>query len=259
MNRKNVIVSIPEPCHEDWAKMSPCARGRFCTACQKNVLDFSEMSDTVISKILLAKEPVCGNFDATQLNRALPLAHPAPRNSWLYRAAALLLIPVAPFIAKAQHKVNIEQTQTTGKQARISGLVLDNMSGKPLYGMEIHATGLGMKYSNAKGEFHFSIPDNFPYKEILIEAKYTETSSKALPATSILPVSIPVPIIGTDTNVVLKRYPGDTLEQMEIITQPIRPQYRGAVSITREIRPSKTNIFRRSWYAVSKPFKKKPN
>jgi hypothetical protein len=43
---KYLHLDIPEPCHEDWHKMSPEAQGRYCGSCQKTVTDFTSMSDT---------------------------------------------------------------------------------------------------------------------------------------------------------------------------------------------------------------------
>ena len=36
-------ITIPEPCHEDWNKMSPKDNGRFCLSCTKTVVDFTSM------------------------------------------------------------------------------------------------------------------------------------------------------------------------------------------------------------------------
>lgn len=38
-------ITIPTPCHEDWSKMSPSERGRFCGSCKKEVHDFTGKSD----------------------------------------------------------------------------------------------------------------------------------------------------------------------------------------------------------------------
>ena len=63
-------ISVENPCHEDWQKMTPETQGRFCGACEKTVVDFSEMSD---AEILLyfskpKTEKVCGRFRPEQLS-----------------------------------------------------------------------------------------------------------------------------------------------------------------------------------------------
>lgn len=259
MKAPSLIISIPEPCHEDWEDMSPCAQGRFCAACQKTVVDFSELSDAAVARILSTQQ-VCGRFALSQLNRPLEIPMQAKRG-WLQRAAAILLLPLAPLAAKAQQKTEQSPVPAT-KQTRISGVIRDNLTGKPLYGMEIHASGLGIKYSNAQGVFHFIIPENFAEQEILIEAKYTETSSKSAPASSILPISITLPARGTETEVILQRYASDTLNDLEIITwalPPVRKVSLMGTSFGVEVTPVrivKHNIFQRSWSVLSKPFKK---
>ncbi|MBN4072576.1 hypothetical protein JYT74_00920 [Crocinitomix catalasitica] len=37
-------VSIPDPCHEDWDKMTPTEKGTFCGKCQIDVIDFTTKS-----------------------------------------------------------------------------------------------------------------------------------------------------------------------------------------------------------------------
>lgn len=63
-------ISIPKPCHEDWNTMTPTDKGKFCSACAKNVIDFTNMSDTEIKNYLITKkeERVCGHFRKQQLD-----------------------------------------------------------------------------------------------------------------------------------------------------------------------------------------------
>lgn len=68
---KKLQLHIAEPCHENWDNMSPIEKGRFCDACQKQVVDFSAMSDREIVQFF--KKPptgsVCGRFMNDQLER----------------------------------------------------------------------------------------------------------------------------------------------------------------------------------------------
>lgn len=78
MKAKTVKYSIEEPCHEDWDQMKPEAKGRFCGACSKTVVDFSSMSDFSIVTYLESKknESVCGRFRPDQMEKAYVLARP---------------------------------------------------------------------------------------------------------------------------------------------------------------------------------------
>jgi hypothetical protein len=64
-------ISIPEPCHEDWNKMTPDETGRHCSSCAKSVVDFTGMSDHEVKHFFLNKkeEKVCGRFRQTQLQQ----------------------------------------------------------------------------------------------------------------------------------------------------------------------------------------------
>lgn len=73
MEKSNIIITIPEPCHEDWNKMLPDDKGKFCNSCSKSVFDFSNKTDNEIKDILIAHkdQKVCGHFKKTQINRPL--------------------------------------------------------------------------------------------------------------------------------------------------------------------------------------------
>lgn len=64
-------ISINEPCHEDWDKMTPNDKGAFCLACQKIVVDFSKKTIDEIKTFFVQKpvtESVCGRFREKQLH-----------------------------------------------------------------------------------------------------------------------------------------------------------------------------------------------
>jgi hypothetical protein len=50
MSKKQIKLSIPTPCHEDWNTMTATQSGKFCASCQKTVVDFSRMSDAEIMR-----------------------------------------------------------------------------------------------------------------------------------------------------------------------------------------------------------------
>jgi hypothetical protein len=68
---KTFAISIPKPCHEDWNKMTPDAKGAFCGSCQKSVYDFSNKTDEEIISVFEKKgeDKVCGRFAPAQLSR----------------------------------------------------------------------------------------------------------------------------------------------------------------------------------------------
>lgn len=63
-------IHIPEPCHEDWGKMTPNEQGAFCKSCAKTVVDFSKKTDEEV-QIYLAEnidKKICGRFLPSQLD-----------------------------------------------------------------------------------------------------------------------------------------------------------------------------------------------
>lgn len=64
-------ISIPEPCSEDWSKMTPTDQGAFCKKCALEVTDFTDKSSLEIKSILTrkiqSKQRVCGHIENRQL------------------------------------------------------------------------------------------------------------------------------------------------------------------------------------------------
>lgn len=90
MAKTTLQISIPEPCHEDWGKMTPTQCGAFCNACRKEVVDFSQMSEAeIVERLSTASGKVCGRIAADKLDRELVKYEPdAAWYSWKKWAVA---------------------------------------------------------------------------------------------------------------------------------------------------------------------------
>ncbi|MBA0885235.1 hypothetical protein [Flavobacterium undicola] len=108
MNYK-IKISIPEPCHENWMEMSPTEKGRFCSSCQKNVIDFTKSSDREIVMAYNKNDKLCGRFNNFQINRNLII--PKEKKSiWVIAAASMIaFLGLGNQTAKAQESVKTEQ------------------------------------------------------------------------------------------------------------------------------------------------------
>lgn len=64
-------IHIPEPCFEDWDKMTPNEQGAFCKVCSKTVVDFSKKSEDEIQMYISANmdKKICGRFNVSQLEQ----------------------------------------------------------------------------------------------------------------------------------------------------------------------------------------------
>lgn len=60
MKTNNIRISIPEPCHEDWDKMTINTKGRFCASCAKTVVDFTQSTPQEIYQHLQTHPKTCG-------------------------------------------------------------------------------------------------------------------------------------------------------------------------------------------------------
>nr|WP_294785788.1 hypothetical protein [uncultured Flavobacterium sp.] len=61
-------VRIPNPCNEDWNKMTPNEKGKFCTVCNTTVIDFTEKLPSDIQDFFIQNEneKICGRFLKSQ-------------------------------------------------------------------------------------------------------------------------------------------------------------------------------------------------
>ena len=152
---KKIQLSIPEPCHENWDTMSPTQQGRFCNACTKEVIDFSNMSDSEVLNYFTKKkkdDKVCGRVYPDQLDRNIYAAAKKKKYwQWQYILTAFLFF-MKPAKTKAQGMVvrmpadiplNIvteDQKKHNGKKIKISGVIKDE-DGKPVPYASIKAVG----------------------------------------------------------------------------------------------------------------------
>ncbi|WP_394773654.1 energy transducer TonB [Flavobacterium sp.] len=66
---RNFKITIPEPCNENWDKMSPKDNGRFCMGCSKTVVDFTTMLPNEVQHFFIQNQNnrICGRFKNEQL------------------------------------------------------------------------------------------------------------------------------------------------------------------------------------------------
>ncbi|WP_343637249.1 hypothetical protein [Fluviicola sp.] len=126
MKAKLVKYTIEAPCHEDWGKMKPEAKGRFCEACSKTVVDFSSMSDfSIVSYLENRKnESVCGRFRPDQMEKSYRLTKPHHAFSFDLKAVALGLALSTFSAVHTQAQVTPVDTTQVIYQEPLDGMVV---------------------------------------------------------------------------------------------------------------------------------------
>ncbi len=158
-----VVVSVPQPCGEDWGEMTPEERGRFCGACGKVVVDFSATTDAELITALRLRSSGCGNFRVSQLERPV-VVQPSPRHTLRWSKALAAVMAAAGFVHHASAQTAIK-TDTTS-QAHIEygeiekmgmRIVLDTISLAP--GVYQRRSGGGINIGGGRSENTLYIVD----------------------------------------------------------------------------------------------------
>ena len=168
---KKIQLTIAEPCHENWDGMSPVEKGRFCGSCQKQVVDFSDMSDRQVAEFF--KKPstgsVCGRFMTDQLDRAIEI--PKKRIPWMKYffqiaiPAFLVSIKVSASKTQGQIQVKTAAKDTTRRpiynDMKTMGMVARPQTIKPFMGDTI-VTPVKEPIQTVKGEIAVKNPVKEP-------------------------------------------------------------------------------------------------
>ncbi|MEP0265451.1 carboxypeptidase-like regulatory domain-containing protein [Dokdonia sp.] len=125
--KKSIKITIPEPCHEDWATMTPTQKGRHCALCEKEVIDFTNYTNEQLYKTVANGGNLCGRFSEKQLDRNISLSRKEGR-SWASYAASLL-IPAA-ILATQEIKAQGEVYTTEQTDGRYTSLGISSLSRK---------------------------------------------------------------------------------------------------------------------------------
>ncbi len=115
--KRNFTLAIPSPCHEKWDQFTPTQKGRFCGACQKEVIDFTTWSEEQIKNYFnTLPASTCGRFAPHQLTTYTdPLRnHSRLQTRWAAAIAFLLVLISRPSEAQ-QSRTRPGQEQVAKK------------------------------------------------------------------------------------------------------------------------------------------------
>lgn len=183
MKPHSISLTIDNPCTQNWDGMIVNDNGKFCTSCNKNVIDFSSLSDAEIIKLLSnTTSNVCGRLNSQQLNRVI---HPKAETQnglskfWLSFSLTALLSNLGIVKATAQTTTKTEQLPTNNVSAKhplsvdnlavtkIKIILIDSLTNEPIPFADILIKELDIKgQTNFEGVFEFIKPTNSTNKNI---------------------------------------------------------------------------------------------
>lgn len=236
MKIKTLRLSIPEPCHEDWNNMTPTLQGRYCQACEKEVTDFSQMTDTqIIQFIEKGKGNHCGRFRFDQLDRDMSLSVPqyviSPwAKAGILAASVLLAVPGMSQQTRLSTKPAAQEIVVTQQKDLdsntpfiIKGIVTDE-EGEPLIGASILLVGTSTgTITDLDGNFTIGIQQQLP--NLALTFSYTGYESKSIKVTG-----------RQEKQLKIKLEEGVNLPEVVIVDLGVKPVYNitgGAISIVR--------------------------
>jgi len=176
--QRKIEISILKPCSEDWDKMTPEGNGRFCNQCNKTIIDFSTFTDKeLLDYFTTAKQKICGVYNPTQLNRII--SAPQPSDTSIFKKALFGTALAAGVTASTQSQAqtqpdNTTQTTHTTKKTyhmmgevvatkpdKISGIVKDSKTGKPIYyvtmDLEVEGEVLNITFTDSAGHYTYNL------------------------------------------------------------------------------------------------------
>ncbi len=165
--KKIITISIPKPCHEDWKKMTPTEKGKFCKVCTKEVFDFTNVSDEELVKKVYNKEKLCGRFKSSQLNRELILERKSKFSiaslvtSFLLPLTLLASLKTEPSNKSSKlqgkfYKLDIKKNSSDKLQIITNGKIIGK-NGKPLFDVEITIKGFKKtEFSGLNGDYRIA-------------------------------------------------------------------------------------------------------
>jgi hypothetical protein len=111
---KNVQIQLINPCIQNWEDMQEVPGGKFCSSCEKKVIDFSLLNDRQIIEILRSTNSGCGRFADEQLDRKLVVTA-AQSNSFI--PAVLVSTALATGLTAAATPVQKQEITVTDSVA----------------------------------------------------------------------------------------------------------------------------------------------
>lgn len=182
-------LTVPEPCSEDYFKMSSAERGRFCSSCKKEVIDFTVLSEYQILEIFRNNNSkMCGRINPDQLEKDYKTATSGGKKStWVAALFSTLMVlssstskgaitnHVLPKIQLDLSARRVTDGRTPAQKDSVKllkGRVVDD-KGEGLPGASIQIKGTSIKaVATTDGRFEINIPVNTRLSEAELQVNF---------------------------------------------------------------------------------------
>lgn len=165
-------MTIPKPCSEHWDAMDEVERGKYCSVCEKVVVDFSTANKQDIITYIKSGEKICGRFPKRFLDTTLEedkVKAPSKGYGLMATVVNLLAWTTVATVAiscqtKNEQKTSVEEVVST-KSPEVVYVGPLTIKGKisseseEIDKVKITLQGHNLSTStNSKGEFELEIP-----------------------------------------------------------------------------------------------------
>lgn len=189
---KNIHLSIANPCSENWNNMTTTSHGAFCLQCQKEVIDFSKLSDDqILNYFNTTQELTCGKVKSSQLNRMISSSvsnnYKQPHYYQFFIGLFVSTFWNNSALAKTtifdRNKPNtffsenvllsINETKKDSSKNIIKGKVLDKETNEPIPFANVFIKDFGIGVStDLDGKFSLSIPDSLSKYNLTLKINF---------------------------------------------------------------------------------------
>ena len=174
-------VTIKEPCHENWDKMNPTEKGRFCGSCKTEVVDFTEMSKSEIKDYFVkSTSEICVRIEDDKLYNEKK-SRIKMRPIWVAAASMFVFSKVGitqghayviPETTKDKTQYQISTLNEKYKSISIEFQIINSKTKKGIPFAEIRFVDLDLRIKTDKnGNCHATIPTLSEGVEIEINSK----------------------------------------------------------------------------------------
>ncbi|UIR55483.1 carboxypeptidase-like regulatory domain-containing protein [Sphingobacterium sp. SRCM116780] len=213
-------IEIPNTCSESWNTMSPTSKGKHCSKCQTEVMDFTNWkTDDIITYIQNSNTKVCGRILPSQSKTT----YKPNLWSWLHFSKLRLGFIISGLLfakfAKAETQTknalfdNSKEQRDTKDSITITGSITDT-SKKPLIGVMVsNNLTKDLIATDDEGRFSLKIPKEIKHKDLKLKFAHIGYEIKEISP-------------NTSKNTPLKIELEEVIELMgEVIVAPYNPKF----------------------------------